>query len=240
MNVLTFDTAEEIALCCADLFAELLRAVEAPVLGLATGASPIPTYRELVRRYHAGALSFRNVTTFNLDEYCELPRNDANSYYTFMHENLFDQVDIREENAHILNGNAPDLGVEAKAFEAQIRAAGGIDLQLLGIGTNGHIGFNEPDNKFTKETFVVELSQSTVRSNSIYFSDGAMPKHAITMGIGTIMAARKIVLIASGGKKAAAIRKTVLGDVSPACPASILQFHPDVTLLLDREAAALL
>ncbi len=238
MRIITFETSDALAVQCADIFAELLRSAGAPVLGLATGASPVPTYKELIRRYKAGEISFRNATTFNLDEYCELPKNDKNSYFSFMHEQLFDHVDIKEENVHILNGNAPDLKAEAQSYEARIRSAGGIDLQLLGIGTNGHIGFNEPDNKFTKETFVVELAQSTVKSNSIYFTDGAMPKHAITMGIGTIMAARKIVLIATGRSKAAAIRKTVLGDVTPACPASILQFHPDVTLLLDEAAAS--
>ena len=240
MNILVFDTPEALASRCADFFSDLLRTASAPVLGLATGASPLPTYRELISRYRAGLLSFRNAVTFNLDEYCELPRNDKNSYYSFMHENLFDHVDIREENVHILNGNADDFTEEASRFETQIREAGGIDLQLLGIGTNGHIGFNEPDNKFTKSTFVVELAQSTVRSNSVYFTGGAMPRHAITMGIGTIMAAKKIVLIATGSSKKAAIRKTVQGDVTPACPASILQFHPDVTLLLDKEAASLL
>ena len=240
MNVLVFDTAAEIAAACADRICALLREKPCAVLGLATGASPIPTYRELIRRYEAGEISFRGVRTFNLDEYCELPRTDKNSYYSFMHEQLFDHVDAREENVHILNGNAPDLKEEAAAFERAIRAAGGIDLQLLGIGTNGHIGFNEPDNKFTKETFVVELAQSTVKSNSIYFENGEMPRHAITMGIGTIMAARSVVLIAAGKSKAAAIRKTVNGDVTPACPASVLQFHPDATLLLDRAAAALI
>ena len=240
MKVLVFDTAEALAQRCADDFSALLRTKTTPVLGLATGASPVPTYKALIERYTAGEISFRNVTTFNLDEYCELPRNDKNSYYTFMHENLFDHVDIKEENVHILNGNAPDFEAEAKSYEADIRAAGGIDLQLLGIGTNGHIGFNEPDVKFTKSTFVVELSQSTVNSNSIYFENSVMPKHAITMGIGSIMAAKKVLLIDTGQKKAEAIRACVRGDITPACPASILQFHPDVTFFLDRDAAKLL
>ncbi len=238
MDFRIFDTAEEIARVCADYYSALLQKKPDAVLGFATGASPIPTYRELIRRNHSGALSFRNVTTFNLDEYCELPREDKNSYYTFMHENLFSQIDIREENVHLLNGNAADLNAEAAAYEQAIGTAGGIDLQLLGIGTNGHIGFNEPADHFTNKTFVVELAKSTVTSNKIYFENGAMPTHAITMGIGTIFAARQIILIATGSKKAKAIGMTVNGDITPRCPASVLQFHPNTVLLLDKEAAA--
>ena len=240
MEIQIFNTKEEIARVCADQYAALLQRKSNPVLGFATGASPIPTYKELIRRCHEERLSFRDAVTFNLDEYCELPREDKNSYYTFMHENFFSHIDIREENIHLLDGNAPDLAAQAEAYEEAIAAAGGIDLQLLGIGTNGHIGFNEPADCFTKKTFVVELTQSTVNSNKIYFDNGAMPTHAITMGIGSIFSARQIILIATGSKKANAIRMTVNGDITPRCPASILQFHPNTLLLLDTEAAALL
>ncbi len=240
MDVRIFDSAEEIAAACADEYCALLRSKPDAVLGFATGASPLPTYRELVRRYRAGEISFQNVTTFNLDEYCGLPRDDKNSYYTFMHENLFSQIDVRAENVHLLDGNAPDLAAEAAAYEKAVKLAGGIDLQLLGIGTNGHIGFNEPSDHFTKSTFVVELAESTVQSNRIYFEGGEMPERAVTMGIGSIFAARRIILIATGRKKAAAIKKTVKGEIAPHCPASILQFHPNALLLLDRDAAALL
>lgn len=240
MDVKVFNTAEEIAVACADEYCALLREKPQAVLGFATGASPLPTYRELVRRCKAGEVSFAGVTTFNLDEYCELPREDKNSYYSFMFENLFSQVDVNPANVHLLNGNAPDLAAEAEAYEKAMAAAGGIDLQLLGIGTNGHIGFNEPSDHFTKKTFVVELAESTVISNRIYFENGEMPTHAVTMGIGSIFAARRIILIATGKKKAAAIKKTVLGEIAPHCPASILQFHPHTLLLLDREAASLL
>ena len=238
MEIRIFDTPEEIAGVCADRFSALISKKPNAVLGFATGASPVPTYGELIRRNAAGELSFRDVTTFNLDEYCELPRDNKNSYYTFMHRMLFSHIDIKEENVHLLDGNAADLEQEAAAYEQAIKDAGGIDLQLLGIGTNGHIGFNEPSDHFTNKTFVVELAKSTVTSNKIYFENGVMPTHAVTMGIGTIFAARQIILIANGKKKAKAIRMTVKGEITPRCPASILQFHPSALLLLDREAAA--
>ncbi len=240
MEIRIFDTPEEIGSACADIFEELLTKKTDCVLGLATGASPVPTYKELVKRCEEGKISFAKVKSFNLDEYCDLPKNDKNSYYTFMHENLFDHVDIKEENVHILNGNAADTDKETSDFDASIAAAGGIDLQLLGIGTNGHIGFNEPGESFPEGTFKVKLTDSTIASNSIYFDDDSMPRYALTMGIGSIMKAKKIVLIATGEKKADAIYKTVKGEVSPSCPASILQQHDDAILLIDKAAAKLL
>lgn len=240
MNIRIFNTADEIALACADIFTEQLTEKNNSILGLATGASPVKTYCELISRYNKGEISFSDVITFNLDEYCDLPKNDKNSYYTFMHENLFNHVDIKEENVHILDGNAADADAEAKAFDCSIEAAGGIDIQLLGIGTNGHIGFNEPAESFSDGTFKVKLSDSTIKSNSIYFDDDSMPRYALTMGINSIMKAKKIVLIATGAAKADAIKATVNGDITPACPASILKQHADVTLLIDKEAAKLL
>lgn len=240
MEVRIFDTPEEIGVACAEIFEELLTTKPDCVLGLATGASPVPTYTELVKRCENGKISFKNVKSFNLDEYCDLPKNDKNSYYTFMHENLFDHVDIKEENVHILNGNAEDTAKEAADFDAAIDAAGGIDIQLLGIGTNGHIGFNEPGESFPEGTFKVKLTDSTIASNSIYFKEDSMPRYALTMGIGSILKAKKIVLIATGEKKAEAIKKTVKGEVSPSCPASILQRHPNAILLIDKAAAKLL
>ena len=232
MEIRIFDTPEEIGFACADIFEELLSSKPDCVLGLATGASPVPTYNELVKRCKNGKISFQQATSFNLDEYCDLPKNDKNSYYTFMHENLFDHIDIKEENVHILNGNAKDTAKEAAEFDAAIDAAGGIDIQLLGIGTNGHIGFNEPGESFPEGTFKVKLTDSTIASNSIYFEEDSMPRYALTMGIGSIMKAKKIVLIATGEKKAEAILKTVKGNVSPSCPASVLQQHPDAILLM--------
>lgn len=238
MEIRIFDTAEALADCAADLFQEVLANKPDAVLGLATGASPEKTYGELIRRYKAGELSFAKAKSFNLDEYCDLPKNDKNSYYTFMMEKLFDHVDIDKENVHVPDGNAPDPDAYAASYDEAIKAAGGIDIQLLGIGVNGHIGFNEPADAFSEGTHKVRLTDSTLQANSRYFTDSAMPHYALTMGVGSIMAAKKIVLIATGSAKAEAIYKTVKGEVTPRCPASILQKHPDAVLLLDREAAS--
>ena len=240
MEYRVFSSTDELAVCCADIFTELLTTKRDCVLGLATGASPVKTYRELIRRYEAGLISFSDVTTFNLDEYCDLPKDDKNSYFTFMHEHLFDHVNIKEENAHLMDGNAADAKKETAAFDAMIERAGGIDIQLLGVGRNGHIGFNEPADTFSDGSFKVKLKQSTIEANSIYFDENPMPRYALTMGIGTIMKAKKIVLIATGEKKAKAIKAAIQGEVTPQCPVSILQTHPDALLLLDEEAAFLL
>ncbi len=240
MEVRIFDTPEEIAAACADEFEALLTKKPDCVLGLATGASPVPTYKELIRRYNDGRISFKNVTTFNLDEYVALPKADKNSYYTFMHDNLFNSVDIKEENVHFLDGNATDTETECRNYDTMIDNAGGIDIQLLGIGTNGHIGFNEPSDAFTDGAFKVKLTDSTIKSNSIYFTENAMPRYALTMGVNSIMKAKKTVLIATGKSKADAIKKTIQGEVTPLVPASILQTHPDCILLIDKAAAELL
>lgn len=240
MDIRIFDTPNAVAPACADEFTSLLTTKADCVLGLATGASPVPTYTELIKRHKAGLISFAHASSFNLDEYVGLPRSDKNSYYTFMHENLFDSVDIDEARVHILDGNAADSEKECAEYDAAIAAAGGIDLQLLGIGTNGHIGFNEPSDAFSDGTFKVKLTDSTVKSNSIYFTDGEMPRYALTMGINSIMKAKKIVLIATGASKAEAINQAVNGEITPHCPASILQKHPDCILFLDKAAASLL
>lgn len=240
MEIRIFDDAAELGLAAADIFAHTIKNNPSCVLGLATGASPVPTYNRLIELYNAKEITFADVRTFNLDEYCDLPKDDKNSYYTFMHENLFNHVDIKEENVHILDGNAADAEQEAAAFDAAIKAAGGIDIQLLGIGNNGHIGFNEPADAFTTGTFKVQLTESTLQANSRYFDENPMPHYALTMGVGSIMDAKKIVLIATGPAKAQAIYNTVKGEVTPLVPASILQQHPDCILLLDKAAAALL
>ena len=240
MEIRIFENEASLSVYAADLIQQVVENRAHPVLGLATGASPEGTYADLVRRYRAGTLSFANVTTFNLDEYCDLPKDDKNSYFTFMQEHLFKHVDIDPKNIHIENGNAADPDAEAKAYDALLAKEGPVDLQLLGIGTNGHIGFNEPSDAFTEGTFRIRLSESTVKANSRYFTDGSMPLYALTMGVGSIMSAKKIVLIATGSAKAQAIRDTVKGEVTPRCPASVLQRHPDAVLLLDTAAAALL
>ena len=240
MEVRIFDTADEIAIACADIFTDIIKNKPDCILGLATGASPVKTYNELIRRYNNGEISFESIRTFNLDEYCDLPRDDKNSYYTFMHENLFNSVNIKEENVHSPDGNAADPEAHAKSYDAMIDEAGGIDVQLLGIGTNGHIGFNEPSDAFSDGTFKVKLTDSTIKSNSIYFDDDSMPRYALTMGVNSIMKAKKIVLIATGEAKADAIKATVDGEVTPMCNASVLKNHKDAILLIDKAAAKLL
>lgn len=240
MEIKIYENAAEIGVAAAELYKELINSNPNAVLGLATGATPVPTYQKLIELYNNGEISFKGITTFNLDEYCDLDKHDKNSYYTFMHENLFNHVDIKEENVNFLDGNAEDCDAESKRYAAAIKAAGGIDLQLLGIGTNGHIAFNEPADKFTDEAFKVTLTQSTIDSNQQYFGDVPMPRYAMTMGIGSIMRSKKILLIATGEKKAKAIKAMVSGEVTPQIPCSILNEHSDVIIMLDKAAASLL
>lgn len=240
MNVQILENAQEIGAAVGRLFVEQIKGKPDSVLGLATGSSPIPTYQFLAEEYKAGKVSFHNVTTFNLDEYCDLPRNDKNSYYSFMFANLFRHTDIDPARVNFLDGNAADEKAECAQYEARIQAAGGIDLQLLGIGNNGHIGFNEPAGAFTHATYKVALTQSTLEANKRFFPDSDMPHDALTMGIDSIMQAKRIVLIATGEAKAQAVYNMIKGEVSPKCPASVLQKHKDVHIFLDRGAAKLL
>lgn len=240
MIIKIFKTAEEIGEAVAALFTDEVKNNPKCVLGLATGATPLPTYENIKKMHKESGISFKDVKTFNLDEYCNLPKNDKNSYYTFMHEQLFNGLDIREENVHFLDGNAKDTDAECKEYDAKIKNEGGIDIQLLGIGNNAHIGFNEPADKFTDGSFKVKLTDSTINANKIYFDKSAMPTHALTMGVKQIMAAKKVVLIATGEKKAQAIHDMVKGEVTPQVPASILQEHPDTVIFLDKAAASLL
>lgn len=238
MDIRVFDSKEEIAQAAADVYKELLSVKPDAVLGLATGATPVPTYNKLIELYNEGVISFKKVTTFNLDEYCDLDKNDPNSYYSFMHENLFNKIDIEEKNINFLDGNAPDCEAESKRYADAIKSAGGIDLQLLGIGTNGHIAFNEPSDSFSDEAFKVTLTQSTIDSNQKYFGDVPMPRYAMTMGIGSIMRSKKILLIATGDAKADAVSKLVSGEITPQVPCSVLHRHSDVIIMLDRAAAS--
>lgn len=240
MDIKIYNNAEEIGCAAAQLYKELINSNPSAILGLATGATPVPTYKKLIELYKNGEISFKDVTTFNLDEYCDLDKHDKNSYYTFMHENLFNYIDIKEENVNFLDGNAEDCDAESKRYAEAIRAAGGIDLQLLGIGTNGHIAFNEPADKFTDEAFKVTLTQSTINSNQKYFGDVPMPRYAMTMGIGSIMRSKKILLIATGESKAKAIKAMVSGKITPQIPCSILNEHKDVVIMLDKAAASLI
>ncbi len=231
-----FDTAEQIGSAVANLIVEQVNEKPNSVLGFATGASPIPTYKSLIKAYNKGKVSFKDIMTFNLDEYCDLPQSDKNSYYTFMHENLFNHIDVKEENVNFLNGNAQDSDKECERYDDLI-TANKIDIQLLGVGRNGHIGFNEPSNKFTKGTFKVRLTQSTIDANSVYFDEDTMPHYALTMGTVSIMKSKQIIMIATGRSKQDAIYEMVNGDITPSCPASVLQLHPDVHIFLDKAAA---
>lgn len=211
------------------------------VLGLATGSTPLMMYQELIRMHKEEGLDFSEVTTFNLDEYIGLSEQSENSYHYYMHKNLFNEINIKPENINIPNGMAEDITKECQNYEKRLAKAGGLDLLILGIGKNGHIGFNEPDIKFETKTHKVQLDQDTINANARFFgSVEEVPKYAISMGIGTIMQARKILLLASGKNKAEAVYKMVHGVVTPDTPASILQLHPDVTISLDYEVAELL
>ena len=240
MKVIVLENATAIGHAVGDIVCEFVSQKPNAVLGLATGSSPVPAYQRMIARYRAGEASFRDVATFNLDEYCGLPEEHKNSYHTFMREELFSQIDIQPGNTHFLDGNCADELAESARFSRAIEAAGGIDLQVLGIGRNGHIGFNEPGEAFTGEAYKVALTPSTIEANSPYFTDMPMPEYAMTMGVGQILRARKIVLVATGEAKAGAVRAMLEGEVTAQCPASALQNHADATVYLDPAAAGLL
>lgn len=209
------------------------------VLGLATGSTPIGTYDQLVEWYNKGDLDFSEVTTVNLDEYKGLPRTNDQSYYYFMHQHLFDRVNIDPERTNVPNGMEPDAEKECGRYEELIRSLGGVDLQLLGLGHNGHIGFNEPGEAFEKETHCVDLTESTIEANKRFFASADdVPKLAYTMGIKTIMQAKKILIVVNGENKADIVERAFFGPVTPEVPASILQLHNDVTLVGDEAALA--
>ena len=209
------------------------------VLGLATGSTPIVTYDQLVEWYNKGDLDFSEVTTVNLDEYKGLPRTNDQSYYYFMHQHLFDRVNIDPERTNVPNGMEPDAEKECGRYEELIRSLGGVDLQLLGLGHNGHIGFNEPGEAFEKETHCVDLTESTIEANKRFFASADdVPKQAYTMGIKTIMQAKKILIVVNGENKADIVERAFFGPVTPEVPASILQLHNDVTLVGDEAALA--
>ena len=210
------------------------------VLGLATGSTPLPLYAELIRMHREDGLDFSAVTTFNLDEYVGLERQHEQSYHSFMWQNLFSHININPKQVHIPNGMTADVPATCAAYEQAILTAGGIDLQVLGIGSDGHIGFNEPTSSFASRTRIKTLTQDTVADNARFFNDdeSKVPRHCITMGIGTIMAARSNIMLAFGGGKAEAIAAMVEGPVAAMVPASILQHHRNAKVFIDDAAAA--
>lgn len=236
MEVRIFDNKENLGEVLAEVLVSRVKMKPNLSFGFATGASPIPVYNSIIDYYKKGEVSFKDITTFNLDEYCDLPKDDKNSYYTFMHENLFNHIDVKEENINFLNGNAKDFEAECKRYDNLIGDRG-IDVQILGLGRNGHIGFNEPSTKFTKGSFKVALSESTIAANSIYFDENPMPHFALTMGTVSIMRSKEIFMVATGESKKDAIYEMVYGDISPLCPASVLQLHPNVHVFIDLDAA---
>jgi glucosamine-6-phosphate deaminase len=208
------------------------------ILGLPTGSSPVTTYKELIRRYKAGDISFKNVVTFNMDEYVGLPEDHPESYHYFMRKNLFDHIDIPEENINILNGNAPDLEKECKEYEEKIASYGGIELFLGGIGPDGHIAFNEPGSSLTSRTRIKTLSYDTILANSRFF-DGDMskvPLTALTVGVGTVMDAREVLVVITGFGKARALRQVVEGGISHMWTVSIIQMHQKAIIVCDDPA----
>lgn len=232
MKVIMTKSYEELSKKAAGLIAAQMISKENCVLGLATGSTPIGTYKQLIEWYQNGDLDFSKVTSVNLDEYAGLEGTNDQSYRYFMNHNLFDSVNIRKECTYVPNGLAEDLDAEGVRYDALIESLGGIDLQLLGIGHNGHIGFNEPADEFVPGTHVVDLGESTIQANARFFASAdEVPKQAITMGIRAIMQAKKVLLIANGIDKKAIVERAVYGPITPNVPASILQLHPDCTVI---------
>lgn len=241
MRIVVTKSYEEMSAAAARIVAGQVYVKPDSILGLATGSTPVGMYQELIRRHKEDGLDFSEVISFNLDEYVGIPETNEQSYHYFMDDNLFNHVNIDRNNIHVPNGNPKNIEEECKAYDAAIEEKGGIDLQILGIGNNAHIGFNEPDVKFAAGTQKVQLAEGTIQANARFFATiDEVPKSAVSMGIGTIMQSKKIVLLASGKNKAQAIYNTVYGPISPELPSSILQLHKDVVIVVDEEAAELL
>ncbi len=221
---------------------ELVEKKPDAVIGFATGSTPIGLYKELIRMHKEDGLDFSKIVTFNLDEYIGLPKDHPESYHTFMWENLFKHINVNPSKVHIPDGTVPDVEAYCQWYEERIKKFGGIDLQILGIGRDGHIGFNEPGSSLGSRTRIKTLARETIEDNARFFGGdiNKVPRQAITMGVGTIMEAKVLLLLASGKNKAEAVKKTVEGPITAMVPASIMQLHPKAILVLDEEAASLL
>ena len=239
MEVIIKQDAQAGSVAAARVVARLVREKPNAVLGLATGSTPLALYSELIRLHKEEGLDFSEVTTFNLDEYIGLEKEHSQSYYTFMWDNLFSQINIKAENVHLPDGMAEDVPASCAAYEQRIVEVGGIDLQVLGIGSDGHIGFNEPTSSFASRTRIKTLTQQTVADNARFFDgdESQVPHHCITMGIGTIMDARMNLMLAFGEGKAEGVAATVEGPVASIMPASILQHHPSAKVFIDEAAS---
>ena len=242
MEVIISTTQEEASKKAARYIADVVRRKPNCVLGLATGSTPLELYKELIRMHKEEGLDFSGITTFNLDEYLGLTKDDPQSYHYFMHENLFSHINVKPENINIPDGTTTDVLKFCEEYENKIKAAGGIDLQILGIGNDGHIGFNEPTSSFASRTRIKTLTRDTIESNARFFDgdESKVPSHVITMGIGTVMDAANILLLAFGKSKANAVSQSVEGPISAFTPASALQLHKHVKILVDEQAASLL
>ncbi len=237
MEIIVASDYQEMSEIAADIINDLVETKPGCVLGLATGSTPEGLYAELARIHEEEGVDWSRVATYNLDEYRGLPADHEQSYHYFMQKHLFSKVNIRPENTHVPDGFNPDAEAACEAYEAAIALSGGVDLQLLGLGHNGHIGFNEPADEFVKETNCVQLTESTIQANSRLFdSIDEVPREAYTMGIGTIMAAKQILLVVNGEGKADIVREVLYGPVTPKVPASILQFHPNCIAVVDEAA----
>jgi len=239
MNIVVVKDYNEMSYQAAQIIAEQITKKRNSVLGLATGSTPEGMYKELINLNQEDKVDFSEVITFNLDEYYGLSPEHPQSYCFFMRNKFFKHVNIKKENIHLLNGITENVDKECKQYEDLIKKSGRIDLQVLGIGDNGHIGFNEPDISLNTQTHLVNLTTKTIQANSRFFNNvQEMPKQAITMGIGTIMRARKIILLANGKRKAKVLEKTINSPITTKVPASVLQLHNDVTIIADQEAAS--
>lgn len=232
MKIITANDYNDLSRKAANIISAQVILKPTSVLGLATGSTPIGTYKQLIKWYEIGDIDFSMVTSVNLDEYCGLSGEDEQSYRYFMNTNLFNHININKEKTHVPNGLAIDKEQECIDYDKMIQDLGGIDIQLLGIGHNGHIGFNEPNIKFEKTTHIVDLDKSTIEANARFFNNiDEVPKQAITMGIKSIMHARHVLLIANGPDKESIIKKALFGPITPDVPASILQLHPNLTVI---------
>lgn len=237
MKVIKVKNYDEMSDKACELIVSKLKSLKEPVLGLATGSTPEGFYDRLIEVYKRGTVSLKETTTFNLDEYVGLSKDDPQSYHYYMDHRLFKHIDIKEENAHLPNGDAPDLKEESKRYEQLIKEAGGVDLQLLGLGTNGHIAFNEPGTSFDSRTQVVDLTESTIEANSRFFDNvDDVPTQAVTMGIGSILESNEIIMLVSGANKADALAQIINGEMTEDCPATVLQKHQNVTIIADEAA----
>lgn len=241
MKLIVVNNYEELSKVAAKEFSKIIKEKENVVLGLATGGSPVGMYKELIRMYEQKELNFSKTTTVNLDEYIGLNPEHNQSYRYFMNNNLFNHINIDKSNTFVPNGLAEDLEAQCKEYDQKIAELGGIDIQLLGVGNNGHIAFNEPNNELSSGTHIISLTDNTIEANARFFDNiDDVPRKAITMGVGGIMKAKKIILIASGESKAEAIKGIFSGKITTANPATMLQMHRDVTVIVDEAAAKLI